>query len=86
MADHFKVVCSCGAVMSQCRCPGPKAATVVERGCGSCHGSKATVKFIGKSYDAPWEITDLTGLQVYLTYEDWKYVNGIIHNHYHGED
>lgn len=28
--SHFKVVCICGAVLSQCRCPGPKAVTVAK--------------------------------------------------------
>jgi hypothetical protein len=34
---HHKRVCSCGAVLSQCRCMDPaKQVEVVPRGCGKC--------------------------------------------------
>jgi hypothetical protein len=33
---HFREVCSCGAVIRQCRCPGPHEIRVIERGCPKC--------------------------------------------------
>lgn len=35
-SEHFIEKCSCGAVISQCRCGGEKTITVVENGCASC--------------------------------------------------
>lgn len=35
-AGHHKEVCSCGKVISQCRCMGPKQEYIIERGCASC--------------------------------------------------
>ena len=43
MSSHFITVCSCGAVIAQCRCPDPnKTKTVVPNGCGSCKKETAT--------------------------------------------
>lgn len=36
MSDHFRTVCSCGQIIAQCRCPGPKTETVIENGCATC--------------------------------------------------
>ena len=36
MRTHFINRCSCGAVISQCRCPGTKPETVVPGGCPTC--------------------------------------------------
>lgn len=36
MSEHFIKVCSCGNVIAQCRCPGPKLKTIVEKGCEVC--------------------------------------------------
>lgn len=33
---HYKNVCSCGAIISQCRCMGPKAERVIQDGCLGC--------------------------------------------------
>jgi hypothetical protein len=34
--EHFIERCSCGTVISQCRCPGPKAERVTVNGCLTC--------------------------------------------------
>lgn len=39
---HERVVCSCGAVIMQCRCMGPKATRVVRDGCAACRKSAMT--------------------------------------------
>lgn len=36
MDGHFITKCSCGAIMDQCRCPGPKTETVIKNGCAAC--------------------------------------------------
>lgn len=36
MSNHYKEVCSCGALLGQCRCPGPKAIRTKLRGCDRC--------------------------------------------------
>lgn len=34
---HFKLVCSCGRIIAQCRCPDlNKRETVVDKGCDVC--------------------------------------------------
>ena len=33
---HYLIRCSCGAVIMQCRCPGPKYEEVQEKGCVAC--------------------------------------------------
>lgn len=39
---HFKQVCSCGAVIAQCRCMSPdKRVEIVDRGCSACREAKA---------------------------------------------
>jgi hypothetical protein len=38
---HHKTVCSCGAVISQCRCANPeKRVNVVPNGCPACGGGR----------------------------------------------
>jgi len=34
--EHFRDVCTCGAVIRECRCPGPKQTTKVPHGCANC--------------------------------------------------
>ena len=36
MSEHYINVCSCGAVINQCRCTGNKTRTVVPNGCPKC--------------------------------------------------
>lgn len=36
---HERLVCSCGAVIAQCRCMEPKTDRVVQRGCEKCKAS-----------------------------------------------
>lgn len=82
MAQHFITKCTCGTILAQCRCPSrDKAVTIIDRGCGTCHGSTASVVRDGQV----WTIGDGKAF-VTLTQEDWKFVNGTIHEHYHGED
>lgn len=33
---HFIILCSCGVLVAQCRCPGPKVTTVKQNGCPKC--------------------------------------------------
>jgi hypothetical protein len=42
--SHYIQYCSCGKVISQCRCPSPhKTKTTVSNGCASCK-AKSEVK------------------------------------------
>lgn len=42
MLEHFVNVCSCGAILSQCRCPGEgKAVRTYPRACGECRKTPA---------------------------------------------
>jgi hypothetical protein len=44
MSQHFIKYCSCGKVISQCRCPSPsKTKTIIESGCHDCK-AKADVE------------------------------------------
>lgn len=87
MSNHFITKCSCGVVLSQCRCPDQnKTVTVIERGCPTCHNSKVNLERLSVKSGSEWIISDRGGNRVVLTQEDWKYINGIIHEHYHGED
>lgn len=36
MTNHYKIVCACGAVVSQCRCPGPGKSVTRVPSCKSC--------------------------------------------------
>ena len=86
-SEHFIIKCSCGVVMSQCRCPSrDKVETIVSKGCSNCHGSTARVEFIREDAQRPWKITAYPGVVVYLSEQDWKAINAVIHEHYHGED
>lgn len=38
---RFKEVCSCGALIRQCRCLGPKTEKVLREGCPACLQAKA---------------------------------------------
>lgn len=33
---HVRSVCSCGALLAQCKCPGPHANVVILNGCQTC--------------------------------------------------
>lgn len=39
-AYHETVKCSCGRIIAQCRCIGPKMVRVEVRGCDQCKGKK----------------------------------------------
>lgn len=84
MTQHYITKCSCGNTIAQCRCPSKdKIETVVERGCERCHGANVSVTI---TPDDVWKIVDSNDYTVYLSRADWRYVNSIIHEHYHGED
>lgn len=34
--EHYRMVCSCGTVLGQCRCPGPKPDIVAHESCEAC--------------------------------------------------
>jgi hypothetical protein len=36
MSEHFLNRCSCGQIIGQCRCPGPKTEYVTVNGCPAC--------------------------------------------------
>lgn len=41
MSEHHIVKCSCGEVISQCRCPSKnKTETIVKDGCAKCKEKK----------------------------------------------
>lgn len=42
---HFLDVCSCGVIIRQCRCAGPKARVVIQNGCASCKQNAAAPVF-----------------------------------------
>ncbi len=45
VADHHMIQCSCGAVIAQCRCPGPKRIEVREHpACQRLTGDKRQAK------------------------------------------
>jgi hypothetical protein len=86
-ARHYITKCSCGNVIAQCRCASPnKDLTVVERGCVRCHNSGATVaRTESQNGTEWWRVGDRFGDFVTLSVDDWKHVNSVIHEHYHGE-
>ena len=61
--DHFLTKCSCGAVIAQCRCPGPKATTIVPHGCGACKGQYALTPQPAPPAYVPPTIADLTVIE-----------------------
>ena len=38
---HYIEVCKCGAVIRQCRCPGPHKTRVVRESCSACSGTRS---------------------------------------------
>jgi hypothetical protein len=36
MSDHFILKCTCGEIISQCRCPDPNKTVRVQNGCPKC--------------------------------------------------
>ena len=84
---HFIVKCSCGKVINQCRCIGEKVETVIEGGCGSCHNSRVQVTRIGSTWKlSAYNLLKQVNEEITIGKEDWKCINEIIHEHYHGED
>jgi len=81
--SHFKIECSCGTVISQCRCIGERNVTVIENGCSVCHKSRIKVYLSGRDV---WTINREDKEVLTLTKDEWTYVNSLIHKHYHGED
>lgn len=44
MSEHFITKCSCGAVITQCRCPDPnKKVNIIQNGCPTCKISAVAV-------------------------------------------
>lgn len=98
--SHYIVKCSCGALISQCQCPVEwadkgtgKPITIIERGCKNCHGS--TIFVTKHPADSPtkdyygercWQLTTEEGDSILVSYNDVKYLNGQVMEHYHGED
>jgi len=46
MSDHHHIreVCSCGAILGQCKCPAPKVDTIIRDGCADCKKRVETVE------------------------------------------
>lgn len=40
--NHFRLVCSCGRIIAQCRCPGPHPERVIPDGCAECDAAAST--------------------------------------------
>jgi len=52
MSGHFIEKCSCGKIISQCRCPDPsKPVRIVEHGCEDCKKKKVGTRLTDK---IPW--------------------------------
>lgn len=49
--QHSLVKCSCGTVIFQCRCPGPHALEIREKGCEGCRLDQESLE----SYHRFWE-------------------------------
>jgi len=82
MTQHYITKCSCGAIISQCRCPAPdKTVTVIERGCARCH-----VPVTVERRDKGWSIAIPDGGIFVLSDDAMKYVMERVHDYHHGED
>lgn len=84
--SHFLTKCSCGTIVTQCRCPSTslKTVTIVENGCDKCHQLEVNAEF--EPQHKIWRITDSKGRYVLLDEAQCRHVNILIHNFYHGED
>jgi hypothetical protein len=50
-SHHERLVCSCGSVIRQCRCPAPKTDQLVENGCKQCKEALAVApRFVAPTY------------------------------------
>lgn len=61
MSGHGKVVCSCGAVITQCKCPeNHNVTSTISNGCEACKNANTKVKDKAEQIiDAVWH--DLSG-------------------------
>ena len=90
MSQHYLVKCSCGTVLRQCRCIGPRTETIIPNGCDNCHKlEEINVVYKPKGLSGirdVWVITKKGQLPIEFTREEFNHVHGIIHDHYHGDD
>lgn len=64
-AGHKKIVCTCGVIVSQCRCPDKNKPTeVIEMGCGRCRAA-----FSGAIPSEPIALDAVTDVQVVVAPE-----------------
>lgn len=56
-AGHFRKSCSCGQVIAQCRCLGPKREIVVQDGCPDCARKAANAACAGCGHGRTWHTT-----------------------------
>lgn len=84
--SHFLTKCSCGAVISQCRCPGPKVETTVENGCPTCHLAEENIPAEFEPHHGIWRIKDEKDRYILIDKAQWDRIHSIVHDHYHGED
>ena len=54
---HYAKICTCGIIIEQCKCPGPKTITIIPHGCDECIQRKQ----MGLP-DKMREVADKTGL------------------------
>lgn len=73
MSEHFIIRCSCGTIISQCKCFGPRIETTVEAGCDECH--KDTIQ-LSKKGDA-WGLR-VSYQNIILTDDELKLVHVLI--------
>jgi len=64
MSGHGRTVCSCGALISQCRCPADHVVLVIQKGCDRCKGllAPATQKNFSRGTECrtyPAEVDDI---------------------------
>jgi hypothetical protein len=83
--NHYITKCSCGTVLSQCRCPSPvKSETIIKDGCAICHKTAPLVQY--QPSKGLWHISKPDGTTILLTKDEFDAVHSVIHDYYHGED
>ena len=83
---HYMTQCSCGKIISQCRCIGNKKITIIEKGCDNCHiNSIELVRERELNGKTNWKLKK-DGVLMELTYEDLDYLSKELHELFHGDD
>jgi hypothetical protein len=94
VAAHFITKCSCGAVISQCRCPdNNKPVTVIPDACERCHNPPIKItRVAGKSSVASipvnvatWELSNQTGT-LRLNWQGLLFLEDLLNAILHSED